>query len=69
MRVVKMPSLPKASSVRGATNIEPRVLLKVAAAKPMGIMGPQVAIRDIISWSLASSSTLADSDSFTAIKM
>ena len=59
-----IPSAASACSVRGATRIEPIADDSVAHASPIGMIGPQIAIRDIRSWSPARSAGLADIASF-----
>ena len=66
----KTLSFPKACKVLGATNIEPSAEDTAAQAKPIGIIGPQIAILLITSSSvLAKSCRDADKVSFNAIKM
>ena len=59
-------STPKAWRVLGATITEPRAEEIAAQPRPIGIIGPHIAIRLIISWSEARSSKEADSTSFRA---
>ena len=64
--VGKISSTPNACSVLGATITDPNAEEIAAQAKPIGIIGPQIAIRLIMSWSAARSSNEADSTSFNA---
>ena len=57
-----------ACSVLGATSNDPIADDKVAAANPIGMIGPQIAIFDMINISLAISSSVAEVANFTATK-
>ena len=63
LRKGKMPSEARACKVRGATNAEPSAEEIVAQARPMGMIGPHTAIRDMISSSPASASGDAETAS------
>ena len=61
----KMASPANAWRVRGATRMEPMADERVAAPRPMGMIGPQRAILDMTSWSEARSSGGAETAIFT----
>src|SRR5210317_820695 len=56
----KISSNPMACKVRGATMIDPSAELSEAAASPMGIIGPQMAILLMINWSSTISCGVAE---------
>ena len=64
--VGNISSTPRACNVLGATITDPSAEDIAAQARPIGIIGPQIAILLIISWSAAKSSSDAESTSFSA---
>ena len=63
-----MRSLPIAWRVLGATRIDPIAEDRVAAASPIGTMGPHRAIRLMTSWSATRTSGATEVASFTTTK-
>ena len=62
-RLGEAESPPSACSVRGATRIEPIAEESVAQPRPIGMIGPQSAMRAMTSWSLARISAGAENAS------